>query len=103
MTAAAHALGRIGTADEVARCIAFLASDDASFVTGIKMPVDGGLAAHVLFVSRTIALKKNLATLLRSLQAKLGSLMHFAAYTMDELWCNSKSRAEPNDEIAASR
>lgn len=43
MTAAVHALGRIGTPEEVARCIAFLASDNASFVTGITMPVDGGL------------------------------------------------------------
>nr|XP_037290459.1 glucose 1-dehydrogenase-like [Rhipicephalus microplus] len=40
---AAHALGRIGMPEEVARCIAFLASDDASFVTGITMPVDGGM------------------------------------------------------------
>ncbi|XP_075744188.1 glucose 1-dehydrogenase 2-like [Rhipicephalus microplus] len=40
---AAHALGRIGMPEEVARCIAFLASDDASFVTGINMPVDGGM------------------------------------------------------------
>jgi NAD(P)-dependent dehydrogenase (short-subunit alcohol dehydrogenase family) len=38
-----HALGRIGTSDEVARVIAFLASDDASFVTGAALAVDGGL------------------------------------------------------------
>lgn len=43
MAGPAHALGRLGEPEEVARCIAFLASDDASFVTGITMPVDGGL------------------------------------------------------------
>ncbi|RUS75216.1 hypothetical protein EGW08_017032 [Elysia chlorotica] len=37
-----HALGRPGEADEVARSIAFLASDDASFITGVSLPVDGG-------------------------------------------------------------
>jgi meso-butanediol dehydrogenase/(S,S)-butanediol dehydrogenase/diacetyl reductase len=39
------ALGRICEPHEVAAVIAFLASDDASFVTGINMPVDGGLSA----------------------------------------------------------
>lgn len=37
-----HALGRPGTAEEVAKAIGFLASDDASFITGVTLPVDGG-------------------------------------------------------------
>ncbi|XP_037565655.1 3-oxoacyl-[acyl-carrier-protein] reductase FabG-like isoform X3 [Dermacentor silvarum] len=41
-TAHAHLMGRLGTVDEVARAIAFLASDDASFITGHALPVDGG-------------------------------------------------------------
>lgn len=37
-----HALGRPGEPEEVAKAIAFLASDDASFTTGMSLPVDGG-------------------------------------------------------------
>uniref|UniRef100_H2YBZ7 Uncharacterized protein n=1 Tax=Ciona savignyi TaxID=51511 RepID=H2YBZ7_CIOSA len=37
-----HALGRPGNADEVSETIAFLASDAASFITGVTLPVDGG-------------------------------------------------------------
>ncbi|KAK3908633.1 3-oxoacyl-[acyl-carrier-protein] reductase FabG [Frankliniella fusca] len=37
-----HALGRAGTVDEVAKCIAFLASEDSSFTTGETVTVDGG-------------------------------------------------------------
>lgn len=37
-----HALGRPGKPEEVARTIVFLASEDASFITGASVPVDGG-------------------------------------------------------------
>ncbi len=40
-----HPLGRIATAGEVSSAILFLASDDASFVTGVALPVDGGITA----------------------------------------------------------
>lgn len=37
-----HAMGRVGTTSEVAKAIGFLASDDASFITGVNLPIDGG-------------------------------------------------------------
>jgi NAD(P)-dependent dehydrogenase (short-subunit alcohol dehydrogenase family) len=37
-------MGRMGTSDEIAKAVSFLASDDASFITGIELFVDGGMA-----------------------------------------------------------
>ncbi|WP_066736356.1 SDR family NAD(P)-dependent oxidoreductase [Cupriavidus sp. D384] len=39
------ALGRTAEPDDIAGAIAFLASDDARFITGVNLPVDGGLSA----------------------------------------------------------
>ncbi|MEZ4507559.1 MAG: SDR family oxidoreductase [Thermomicrobiales bacterium] len=41
-----HPMGRIGDPSEVGKAIAFLASDDASFITGVVLPVDGGYLAQ---------------------------------------------------------
>lgn len=38
-------VGRMGTSDEMAACVAFLVSDDASFVTGTELVADGGWLA----------------------------------------------------------
>ncbi len=43
---AQHPIGRLGEPAEVARAILFLASDDASFITGAVLPVDGGYLAQ---------------------------------------------------------
>jgi len=42
---AAHQLGRLGRAEEIASTALFLCSADASFVTGVALPVDGGYTA----------------------------------------------------------
>jgi NAD(P)-dependent dehydrogenase (short-subunit alcohol dehydrogenase family) len=41
-----HPMGRLGEPEEVAKAIAFLASDDASFITGAILAVDGGYLAR---------------------------------------------------------
>ncbi len=41
-----HPIGRLGRAEEVAAAITFLASDDASFMAGASLMVDGGYTAQ---------------------------------------------------------
>ena len=43
--ASVYPLGRIATADQVGKVVTFLLSDDASFITGTALPVDGGLTS----------------------------------------------------------
>lgn len=46
MIAAKHAMNRLGRSPEVANAVTWLLSDEASFVTGIALPVDGGYTAQ---------------------------------------------------------
>lgn len=43
---AAHPIGRIGRASEIADAVVWLCSDQSSFVTGVALPVDGGYTAQ---------------------------------------------------------
>lgn len=45
-TAEEHPVGRIGRSEEVAFAVLMLASDEASFITGTNLPVDGGLTCQ---------------------------------------------------------
>ena len=51
-----HPLGRIGTPEEVAEAVAFLCSDQASFVTGAEFVIDGGLLAQLGFATELLRL-----------------------------------------------
>ena len=47
MIAPAHPKGRNGQPEEITQAILFLASDEANFVTGVALPVDGGALVRV--------------------------------------------------------
>ncbi|MBN2433427.1 MAG: SDR family oxidoreductase, partial [Acidobacteria bacterium] len=39
-----HPLQRVGHVSDIARAALFLASDDAAWITGVNLPVDGGIS-----------------------------------------------------------
>ena len=45
-TTARHPIGRLGQPEEIADAILFLVSEEASFITGVALPVDGGYTAQ---------------------------------------------------------
>ncbi|GAB3759186.1 SDR family NAD(P)-dependent oxidoreductase [Microlunatus parietis] len=49
-----YPLGRVGAPEDVARAALFLASDDAAWITGVALPVDGGLLAGNLPMTREV-------------------------------------------------
>ncbi|WP_428814702.1 SDR family NAD(P)-dependent oxidoreductase [Streptomyces albus subsp. chlorinus] len=50
-----YPLGRVGEPEDIAAAVAFLASRDAAWVTGVSLPVDGGLLVSNLAMNRTMA------------------------------------------------
>lgn len=49
-----YLLGRVGVAEDIAQAALFLASDNASWITGVTLPVDGGLTAGYPLMGRDL-------------------------------------------------
>ena len=47
---------RLGLPEDIAACVAFLASDDAAFITGTSIDVDGGMLCHMPYMSDVLQL-----------------------------------------------
>lgn len=49
-----YPLGRVGEVEDVAPAAIFLCSDDASWITGVTLPIDGGLSAGSFFINQLL-------------------------------------------------
>lgn len=54
LVASHYPLGRIGTTDDIANALLFLASDEASWISGVTIPVEGGILSGNLAMSREL-------------------------------------------------
>lgn len=63
-----HPAGRVGKPEDVAALVAFLASDEASWITGVNITIDGGVSAKMTYMDET-AIAKALQTLLQDQEA----------------------------------
>ncbi|MEM1644726.1 MAG: SDR family oxidoreductase [Ignisphaera sp.] len=49
-----HPAGRVGKPEDIAAIVAFLASDEASWITGINIVVDGGVSAKMVYLDENV-------------------------------------------------
>lgn len=59
-----HPAGRVGRPEDIAALIAFLASDEASWITGVNITIDGGITARMVYLDENL-IEEGLAALLQ--------------------------------------
>ncbi|MEM1608046.1 MAG: SDR family oxidoreductase, partial [Ignisphaera sp.] len=49
-----HPAGRVGRPEDIAALVAFLASDEASWITGVNIVIDGGVSAKMVYLDESV-------------------------------------------------
>ncbi len=76
-----HPAGRVGKPEDVASLVAFLASDEAGWMTGVNVVIDGGVSSRMVYLDEEV-IKQGLSTLLGD--PGLGELVVKLAYKARE-------------------